>query len=134
MRRQQCLTQGPRKKAWRSAWRFWVHLGAPRWHRGASGVSREAQNNGRYLTAFHPLFSGLLSLPDTDRRRLTGESGIRTRGTGVNPYNGLANRRLQPLGHLSRLHIIYFVNIFYIGQSVRTQQPFFAEDGHKREV
>jgi hypothetical protein len=30
-----------------------------------------------------------------------GERGIRTPGTGVNPYNGLANRRLQPLGHLS---------------------------------
>ncbi len=30
-----------------------------------------------------------------------GEAGIRTRGTGLTPYNGLANRRLQPLGHLS---------------------------------
>src|SRR5689334_11393061 len=30
-----------------------------------------------------------------------GEGGIRTLDTGVNPYNGLANRRLQPLGHLS---------------------------------
>ena len=33
----------------------------------------------------------------------TGEGGIRTRGTGLIPYNGLANRRLQPLGHLSRI-------------------------------
>ena len=30
-----------------------------------------------------------------------GEGGIRTLDTGVSPYNGLANRRLQPLGHLS---------------------------------
>jgi hypothetical protein len=30
-----------------------------------------------------------------------GEGGIRTPDTGVSPYNGLANRRLQPLGHLS---------------------------------
>jgi hypothetical protein len=30
-----------------------------------------------------------------------GERGIRTLDTGVSPYNGLANRRLQPLGHLS---------------------------------
>jgi hypothetical protein len=30
-----------------------------------------------------------------------GEGGIRTPGTGFGPYNGLANRRLQPLGHLS---------------------------------
>jgi hypothetical protein len=36
------------------------------------------------------------------RRRLCGgEGGIRTLDTGVSPYNGLANRRLQPLGHLS---------------------------------
>ena len=30
-----------------------------------------------------------------------GERGIRTPDTGLGPYNGLANRRLQPLGHLS---------------------------------
>jgi hypothetical protein len=30
-----------------------------------------------------------------------GEGGIRTPGTGFSPYNGLANRRLKPLGHLS---------------------------------
>jgi hypothetical protein len=30
-----------------------------------------------------------------------GERGIRTLDTGLGPYNGLANRRLQPLGHLS---------------------------------
>ena len=32
----------------------------------------------------------------------SGETGIRTPDTGLTPYNGLANRRLQPLGHLSR--------------------------------
>ena len=30
-----------------------------------------------------------------------GERGIRTPDRGLGPYNGLANRRLQPLGHLS---------------------------------
>jgi hypothetical protein len=30
-----------------------------------------------------------------------GEAGIRTLGTGVSPYNGLANRRIRPLCHLS---------------------------------
>ncbi len=30
-----------------------------------------------------------------------GEGGIRTPGTRFSAYNGLANRRLQPLGHLS---------------------------------
>jgi hypothetical protein len=30
-----------------------------------------------------------------------GEGGIRTLDRAFKPYNGLANRRLQPLGHLS---------------------------------
>jgi hypothetical protein len=30
-----------------------------------------------------------------------GEEGIRTLDTGFSPYNGLANRRLRPLGHLT---------------------------------
>ena len=30
-----------------------------------------------------------------------GEGGIRTLGTGFSPYNGLANRRIRPLCHLS---------------------------------
>jgi hypothetical protein len=34
-------------------------------------------------------------------KRIGGEAGIRTLGTGFGPYNGLANRRLQPLGHLT---------------------------------
>jgi hypothetical protein len=36
-----------------------------------------------------------------------GEGGIRTRGRGVYPYDGLANRCLKPLGHLSELFVIY---------------------------
>src|SRR5436305_174762 len=32
---------------------------------------------------------------------LHAEGGIRTPDRGISPYNGLANRRLQPLGHLS---------------------------------
>ena len=42
-------------------------------------------------------------------RNAGGERGIRTPGRGVSPYNGLANRRLQPLGHLSvlSLHGLY---------------------------
>ncbi len=30
-----------------------------------------------------------------------GEGGVRTPGRGFSPYNGLANRRIQPLCHLS---------------------------------
>jgi hypothetical protein len=42
-----------------------------------------------------------------------GEGGIRTRGTGLYPYDGLANRCLKPLGHLSeRYSIIYSMQIY----------------------
>ena len=34
-----------------------------------------------------------------------GEGGIRTLGTGISPYNGLANRRIRPLCHLSGVRI-----------------------------
>ena len=34
-----------------------------------------------------------------------GEGGIRTRGTSIHSYDGLANRCLQPLGHLSKFPI-----------------------------
>jgi hypothetical protein len=37
----------------------------------------------------------------SDKQLSGGEGGIRTPGRGFSPYNGLANRRLQPLGHLS---------------------------------
>ncbi len=42
-----------------------------------------------------------LALAVLKKASLGGEGGIRTLDTGVSPYNGLANRRLQPLGHLS---------------------------------
>ena len=38
-----------------------------------------------------------------DIRLSDGEGGIRTPDKAFRPYNGLANRRLQPLGHLSLL-------------------------------
>ncbi len=36
------------------------------------------------------------------KRVKKGQSGIRTRGTRITLYTGLANQRLQPLGHLSK--------------------------------
>src|SRR6188474_659948 len=39
--------------------------------------------------------------PENSHAKAGGEAGIRTLGTGFSPYNGLANRRLQPLGHLT---------------------------------
>ena len=32
-----------------------------------------------------------------------GDGGIRTLDRALQPYNGLANRRLQPLGHVSNM-------------------------------
>ena len=46
---------------------------------------------------------------DTGLKITGGEGGIRTLDTGVSPYNGLANRRLQPLGHLSGVGIDRFL-------------------------
>ena len=37
----------------------------------------------------------------TTRSEAGGDGGIRTPDRGLGPYNGLANRRLQPLGHVS---------------------------------
>jgi hypothetical protein len=34
-------------------------------------------------------------------RHIGGDGGIRTLDRALQPYNGLANRRLQPLGHVS---------------------------------
>jgi hypothetical protein len=36
-------------------------------------------------------------------RSIGGAGGIRTLDRALQPYNGLANRRLQPLGHSSIL-------------------------------
>jgi hypothetical protein len=36
-----------------------------------------------------------------------GDGGIRTLDRALQPYNGLANRRLQPLGHVSRRNATY---------------------------
>ena len=43
--------------------------------------------------------------------RTGGEGGIRTLGTGVSPYNGLANRRIRPLCHLSDCIISNFLTL-----------------------
>ena len=50
----------------------------------------------------HPasLFSGPVLRSPTARQD-GGDGGIRTLDRALQPYNGLANRRLQPLGHVS---------------------------------
>ncbi|GEM_PF-3549614 len=61
-----------------------------------------------------------------------GEGGIRTLGTGYYPYDGLANRCLQPLGHLSKL-VIKTVIYLWIGRIASTfslNPKFFRKKGH----
>ena len=43
----------------------------------------------------------LWSPPGPDKAKGGGAGGIRTLDRALQPYNGLANRRLQPLGHVS---------------------------------
>src|SRR5438094_7736901 len=57
-----------------------------------------------------------------------GEGGIRTPGRGFSPYNGLANRRIQPLCHLSGDHfqlstVFAFARYFWnaLGASTRPE-------------
>ena len=69
--------QSKRKYTWRPGVRM----------RARSGVSRGGPE--------------ALPAPTIEKSEIGGEAGIRTLGTGFSPYNGLANRRLQPLGHLT---------------------------------
>ena len=58
-----------------------------------------------------------------------GEGGIRTLGTGVSPYNGLANRRIRPLCHLSGMRKIQFITI-----GMRHSLPLFLADSIRVET
>src|SRR5262245_34044293 len=59
------------------------------------------------------------------RRAKVGEAGIRTLDTGFSPYNGLANRRLQPLGHLTADLQVYGTSELAQNISVKGRR-FFA--------
>lgn len=43
-----------------------------------------------------------------------GGGGIRTLDTGINPYNGLANRRFRPLSHPSKIGSDFLPTLYYI--------------------
>src|SRR5882672_707366 len=67
------------------------------WHRGNREVHLRAERFGGNLRlACQPHFTSARR-----EQKVGGEAGIRTLDTGFSPYNGLANRRLQPLGHLT---------------------------------
>jgi hypothetical protein len=66
-------------------------------------IRASARQTSRELRSMNSWPSPMLGLDEARRRRAKsgGEAGIRTLGRAFRPYNGLANRRLQPLGHLT---------------------------------
>src|SRR6267142_983478 len=62
-----------------------------------------------------------------------GGGGIPTPGRSFSPYNGLANRRLQPLGHLSGVCIQQLTTLLYfIWRTVGAQSTREASGNLKR--
>jgi hypothetical protein len=89
--------QGPTKKD-----RGQPVRGSPRWAKLMSVLPPSAQNmltgknrGGEGRGVEHIVYSH-------SRGGHGGDGGIRTLDRALQPYNGLANRRLQPLGHVSR--------------------------------
>ena len=63
-------------------------------------ATREARKYPNYVEVFIAGKSASLDA-GCSYGKSGGEGGIRTPGTGFSQYNGLANRRIQPLCHLS---------------------------------
>ena len=73
---------------------------------GNFAVLRAATRPGLILLRLRPRTSPrldvILRTPSCGKLvKSGGEGGIRTPGRSFGPYNGLANRRIQPLCHLS---------------------------------
>ncbi len=64
----------------------------------SSAIREEKTTNWRAFPRNFQRNAGEVRVPF---RLRGGEGGIRTLDTGVSPYNGLANRRIRPLCHLS---------------------------------
>ena len=72
--------------------------------RRGSGLSRlvnDSRGPLKVLQDFARHSDPKLNLPPYEVKN--GEGGIRTPGTGINPFDGLANRWFQPLTHLSQV-------------------------------
>ena len=76
------------------------HSSAQGSRRTRSGDSLPAllRSFGRHPSPHQPRWPATRS---PSGRRGGGDGGIRTLDRALQPYNGLANRRLQPLGHIS---------------------------------
>src|SRR5687767_12853520 len=63
-------------------------------------------------------------------KRIGGEAGIRTLGTGLSPYNGLANRRFRPLSHLTASKLLMIAVIRLGWGRLRLARPDGGLAGH----
>ena len=70
--------------------------------RGRESETRRAHGRGRRCEGERGKRDESSASRPSEERARHGEGGIRTLDRAFQPYNGLANRRLQPLGHLSR--------------------------------
>ena len=87
--------RSPRRR--RRSWKVKRRGDACRWRKLAGGEGR-----GEAASACDGIGPANRSRERSERvAKVGGEEGIRTLGTAFRPYNGLANRRLQPLGHLT---------------------------------
>jgi hypothetical protein len=59
------------------------------------------RSSGASGDTLRPVGLRVACYPKPDRAKGGGAGGIRTLDRALQPYNGLANRRLQPLGHSS---------------------------------
>ena len=64
-------------------------------------------------------FAGYWTVLDVCKRGLGGDGGIRTLDSALGHYNGLANRRLQPLGHVSNSLAYNNLRCFWIAEIFR---------------
>ena len=55
-----------------------------------------------------------------------GEGGIRTLGTGISQYNGLANRRIRPLCHLSGVRSYSLPRVSRVALPLQSQTFTFS--------
>src|SRR4051812_9829817 len=83
----------PQRKRWIPRWAWKNRLGYQ------SGTNR-AKIRAFEAYSIRPKRAGEGEIVSI-KQRVGGDGGIRTLDRALQPYNGLANRRLQPLGHIS---------------------------------
>ena len=137
-RRQASEPSAREDRRWHGDSSLWSQRGRLQWQRSPSETPGERAIGSRrlavawgFVTLEPARLAPMAKNPLRDARRASlrlaktgGEEGIRTPGTGLSPYNGLANRRLQPLGHLTADFQVYGSQTLARGHFLRrTRSP-----------